>query len=275
MLIRYRWELGLFAGISLAYWIVQSLALSLFSAFSDAPSSSFTTGRFTTHRPTLGLASMGAVVLLGVSYPYVRRLGRDLLPLVWGYSIAAAAIAAAVNIGLAFPAPPVLGPIGSNEWSLALFLVPTLARLPVLLWLARQASRFSLLHAFFLVSIANVGLFRLLSSSHGLSVLPFPFNVVAILTLTLLLVWLLGNFESSGPVFRWGAVAALLALASAAHAWPLVELVLIPLVRWGLVPLTLLTRHPLLFFTGPAVFVITPALVYLVRVRRPAVEAEA
>ncbi len=220
---------------------------------------------------------MGAVVLLGVSYPYVRRLGRDLLSLVWGFSITAAAIAAAYNIGLVFPEPLVLGPIGTNEWSLALFLVPSLVRLPVLLWLARQASRFSLLHALFLVSIAEVGLFRLLSYSHGLSVLPLPFNVVAILTFTLLLVWLLGNFESSGPVFRWGAVAALLASAGAFYGWTLVTIVFIPVLTVDLNLQEWLIAFPLFFLTfkGPLFLVTTLALAYLVRVRRPAVEAEA
>lgn len=264
MLIRYRWELGLFAGIPLAYWIVQSLALSLFSAFSDALSS-----YHTTHLVSSGIASLGIAVLLGASYPYVRRLGRDLLPLVWGYSIAAAAIAAAVNIGSGILAPEDYATFEAVRWNLVVAALRGLVELPVLLWFARQASRFSLSHAFFLALITGIT-WPSLSSSGGAGLLfSFAINAVISLAVMLLLVWLLGNFESRGSVFRRRAVVALLVLKSVsylnAHGFAL-------LLEGGLATLVAIP----IVVSGIALSVVIPlALVYLVRVRRPAGEAEA
>ena len=284
LLIRCRWELGLFAGIPLAYWIVQSLALSLFSAFSDAQSSSSTMDRFTIHRASLGIASLGAVVLLGVSYPYVRRLGRDLLPLVWGYSIAAAAIAAAVNIGWGLLAPPIFNAWEVTQWTQvtqwfgAVSALHTLVSLSVLLWFARQASRFSLLHAFFLALITGAAWFpsspfsaSLLSSLSSSSALLIAWSLGSVigLAVTLLLVWLLGNFESRRSVFRRRAIVALSVLGSVG-ALKSFDLALLPEGGSDALLVILFT------VSGSAAFVvITLALAYLVRMRRPAVEAEA
>ena len=70
-----------------------------------------------------------------------------------------------------------------------------LVELPVLLWFARQASRFSLLHAFFLALIAVFTGPLVFPSGASVS-LSFSFDAFIYLAMTLLLVWLLGNFES-------------------------------------------------------------------------------
>ena len=265
MLIRYRWELWLLAGIPLAYWIVQSLALSLFSAFSYALSS-----YHTTHLVSSGIASLGTAVLLGASYPYVRRLGRDLLPLVWGYSIAAAAIAAAVNIGSGFLAPEDYATFEAVRWNLVVAALHGLVELPVLLWFARQASRFSLLHAFFLALIAVFTGPLVFPSGASVS-LSFSFDAFIYLAMTLLLVWLLGNFESRGYAFRRRTVVTMSVLGSVGALKAFHLAILLQVQREPEVLITILFT----VLAGAAFVVIALALAYLVRVRRPAVEAEA
>ncbi len=219
---------------------------------------------------------MGATVLLGVSYPYVRRLGRDLLPLVWGYSLAAAAMAAAVNIGWGLLAPPILNAWEVTQltqvtlWFVAVSGLRTLVSLSVLLWFTRQALRFSLLHAFFLALIAVFTGSLVFPSGASLS-LSFSFDALTYLAMTLLPVWLLGNFESRSYVFRRRAVVTLSVLGSVG-AVKAFHLALLLQVQGE--PEVLIT---ILFavLSGAAFVVIALALAYLVRVRRPAVEAEA
>ena len=190
MLVRYRWELGLFVGIPLVYWIALPLAVFLLDAFIGATSSFFTIDRVSS-----GIASLGTVVLLGASYPYIHHLGRDLLPLVWGYSLAAAAIAAAVHIGSGFLAPADFTTFEAVRWNLAVAALHSLVELPALLWFARKASRFSLSHAFFLALITGITWPSLSPSGGAGLLLSFALNAVISLAVTLLLVWLLGNFE--------------------------------------------------------------------------------
>lgn len=179
------------------------------------------------------VSSWLAGAVLGVSYIRVRRLGRGLLPVVWGYVLASAIIAAAAAIvleelrdgSLRGTWVDLLDPPWFTPW---LPSWPTiLAELLALLWFAHRASRLGLAHAFFLVGfmpipvthVAYTLLFNLgvsqLQPSHS-SDLAFTFVFLTFTAVAaaaaFLRVWLLGNFDARGRAFRKGAAAVHLAV---------------------------------------------------------------
>ena len=174
-----------------------------------------------------------AAAVLGASYVRVRRLGRGLLPLVWGYVLASAIIAVAAAVvpeelrhgSLLGSGIDLLDPPWFTPW--LPFWPAMLAELLALLWFVRRASRLGLAHAFFLVGFMFIPvthvvytlLFNLsvspLQPSHSSDIaLMFVFlTFTAAATATAFLrVWLLGNFDARGRAFRRNAAAVHLAV---------------------------------------------------------------
>ena len=91
--------------------------------------------------------------------------------------------------------------------------------MPILLalvWFARQASRLSLTHAFFLVAFTALRPWDPVHSNWSLENLPYIYvsiliGVLITLSVMLLKVWLVGNFELRGPAFRRNALIGLVA----------------------------------------------------------------
>ena len=234
-------------------------------------------------------SSVVSLLLLAVSYLRVRRLGREYLALLWGYVIILSAIGSvalgAVYIGgIEYPAADPLSVIGRN---LLIFGLAEVPRLLALLWFARQASRLSLTHAFFLVVYTS---FLLVAPVQGSTArddltsiyLPLLVGGAIGLSVMLLKVWLLGNFDLRGPEFRRNAVIGLVAAAILSGY---VGVLIGELIGYSEGPY--LNILPLLdVVIGIAAFVATTAfqlavlfvlfaLVYLVRVRVSAADARA
>ena len=280
--VTYRWELWLVVGIPATTAILRALVwvpvVFLFGS-DDA-----------TVNLIVFQGSVVTLLLLAASYHRVRRLGRDFLALVWGYAVIIGAIStiaagAALIAGVEYPTETPLSDLGRT------FFIHGLATLPqvlALLWFARQASRFSLTHALFLVAFASLTLFgsvhMIHSKSPGIAEVYIPFMVGGAITLSVMLlkVWLLGNFNLSGPGFRRNAVIGLvMATILSGYVRVLIgELIgywdgtysnMIPIlgVVYGLAAFVATTALDLL-----TLFVLF-ALVYLVRVRKTAVDARA
>ena len=162
--------------------------------------------------------SVVTLLLLAVSYLRVRRMGRDFLTLLWAYVVIIGAIwtiaAGAVFIaGIEFPTEAPLSILGRTFF---IYGLATLPHLLALLWFARQGSRLSLTHAFFLIIFAPLTLF---GSVHGFQTTDSIAADLAkllvggaiALSVMLLTVWLLGNFDLRGPEFRRNAVIGLVA----------------------------------------------------------------
>ena len=98
--------------------------------------------------PPSWLSSVTTTVLLGVLYPQVRNVDQATLRLVWTCTLVIAALSTPVYVGAVFAG------YGESflQVGLVFAIVGLLSLLP-LLWFARQASRLSLAHAFFLVLV--------------------------------------------------------------------------------------------------------------------------
>lgn len=210
------------------------------------------------------VASAVSVVLLGLVYVRVRQRGGRLLPLVCGYLICAAALTMLFStVALITLSEDDLGQ------SFGLFYVHALLLIPLVVWFARKASRFSLLHAFFLfVVIQDYPLGPVVRAIFDLRPLDTAGSVVSgvsVILVACVLAWLLGNFEWRGRVFRKRAVSALLGV----HALFIGLHLLAPLALLGFGPEW--ARGLGLFFTLVLAvsFLLPPALIYLTRVRQP------
>ena len=194
----------------------------------------------------IALTSVATTLLLGILYPLMRKANQPTLHLVWSGKLALAGFAALVYSGAVVA--------GYGETAIEFGLVVTVAGLPglfLLLWFARQASKLSLAHAYFLVFVVG-GVLPDLPDS-----LPLLLGWLWGLLSNVLAVWLLANFDLRGPGFRWWSVGIILGLK---------VLVLIPFLVFDAGD----TAYPLLFLMGSVLAVLLPiALVYLVRVRRP------
>lgn len=194
----------------------------------------------------IALTSVATTALLGILYPQMRKANQPTLHLVWSGKLALAGIAS-----LMYSAAVV---VGYGENAVEFGLVVTAAGLPglfLLLWFARQASRLSLAHAYFLVFVVG-GVLPDLPDS-----LPLLLGWLWGLLSNVLAVWLLANFDLRGPGFRRWSVGIILGLK---------VLVLMPHLALGSGD----TAYPLLFLLGTVFATLLPiALVYLVRVRRP------
>ena len=205
----YRWELWLIVGIPVIAELVRTFAFVHVDAL---PGLNDTFGSL-----PFFVASVVGLSLLGVSYPRVKRLGRDFLPVLWAYVVVTSAIGtiaagAGSFVEVGFSEVP-LGTV-ALRW----FTVYSLAALPHLLalfWFARRASALSLAHAFFLVVYAQFTVadpVGMSSSAEGASRIEFVLAASVITPIVLLIkVWLLGNVDLRGPRFRRNAVIGLIA----------------------------------------------------------------
>ena len=201
------------------------------------------------------LGSLTTAMLLGVLYLRVRSDERATLRLAWSCTLTITVVRV-----LAFVIPILAG--FSVVSSLAVLTLGALVGLVPLLWFARQASRLSLAHAFFLVAVVGG-----LTLYDDYDYLPFYFVWLWGLATSVLSVWLLANFDLRGHVFRRRSAVVVVALAGV-----------------GFLPLGLAVSRggegaafffPVVAFSFLVVafsFLLLLLLIYLVRVRQPAVE---
>ena len=190
---KYGWPLVLFIGVpfvacwgrTIAWYFYDSGALGAIENF-----------RFDVL--STAVLNFATTVLLGALYLRVRRLAQNTLPLVWSYTVVTAAIGVV---------PWVVGAVVDPDWitfllwSLWVALFLSVVKLPLLLWYARRASRFSLAHAYFLVFIAG-GITLPYFRAEELPIYARPLLELAG---GVLAVWLLANFDVRGPLFRRSA----------------------------------------------------------------------
>lgn len=283
----YRWELWLLLGIPVANRIVLVTAAGAFGYVLD----DYTGFAETVSRSgPAAAAGVVSVVLLGVSYLRVRRLGRPFLSLFWGYSLASAAIGVLLEfIGAGvFSARNVLGSLTAAPWPIGLWgLTMLVLSLPVTLWFARQASRFSLAHAFFLVLVGVLAFeggnveqelfgvwwaYELSGSAFVVSMVSGLESCSIGLVGGVLGAWLLGNFERRGPVFRRRAVYGVLAFYG--YGWLHSGFVVLAIFGWSALDHLEWRILPYGLFISLGAHAMATALnlalVYLVRVRDPA-----
>ena len=218
----YRWELTLVVGIPVVTGVVAwaavwgtSFAVGgwYYSLYQAQP-----VGRL--------LGTIATVALLAVfflpRYDRVRRQWRDLLALLWRYSLWAAVVKM-LTLAILYLVQTVSPRIETAADVLVIVTrqapyadVGFLLQLGVLLWFARQASRHSLMHMCFVVvwAVAALGLGSiqptLADPSWWVYAVLLASWVVG-LAMMLVKVWLLGNFERRGLLFRRNAVLALVA----------------------------------------------------------------
>lgn len=213
LIATYRWELWLLLGIPVIAQTARILMIILVDGvfrFSNSNAAFYIVG--------IGVAA-SVLLLLTLSYPRVRGLGREFLAILWGHRIAAAVLTAAIQSAALLMELAYAGE-GSPFFSLGRMLLLYLAAAPfqigVLLWFTRRASRISLHHAFFLIALASFAAPPVSRGSPDAALaLAFSMAVGAAIALTLALaqVWLLGNFDRRDAAFRRNAVAALIAAA--------------------------------------------------------------
>ena len=214
LLSAYRWELWLVIGFPVVASIVSMGAqMGIGSVMRPYDSYSLQTASFL-------LSTVTTAALLVLFYDRVRRQGRELLALLWGYSLWAA-IAGMLTLGVQLLAHTTA--LATDRWEM--FLRQTLVAgvgfllsLGVLFWFTRQASRHSLMHMCFLVVWAvpalGLGAFHPTSVDSFLKVyIAQLVSCVVGLAAMLLHVWLLCNFDRRGPLFRRNAVLALVVAA--------------------------------------------------------------
>lgn len=275
----YRWELWLVVGIPAIGLILTSAAFFQELVLADS------------HLRRLPLSfaagSFASLLLLAVSYLRVRDLGREFLTLLWGYLIVSSALRTVLEGTLYFSVGHIFGnydTLAIQPLSLLFLLFVYVLGFLVLLWFARQASRISLSHAFFLVvfttfAISGEAVGTPFDSPAGIAQTLLVSNATAFAVL-FLKVWLLGNFDGRGSEFRRNAIFALVAitiavgyLRAAIDAFtgngdgefsalsPFLDAVS---VVYGATGSNVI---------GLATLLVALALVYLVRVRRPRDEA--
>ncbi len=221
--VTYRWELWLLIGIPAVLAVVSTLSFFLFSSLllSDRVGS-LSIDNASQVATSAGQLVVGIVslLLLSISYLRVRRLERELLASLWRYSIAIPVIGVATAIAVIVAAVAIADP--EESWvvsSLRAAGIRQFALLPqylALLWFARQLSRVSLTHAFFLVAFTSLYLFIPIQGSlaDGTSIaraayLNMLVSGVVSLIVVLIKVWLLGNFDRRGDRFRKEAIIIL------------------------------------------------------------------
>lgn len=259
----YRWELWLLLWTPLLSIIASVLVFPLLGFLYDE-------GSLVPRHVVYGQGATTSLVhagLLLVFYGRVRCLERRFLTLVWGYAIWLAVVGALVLLIAAAFVPNVEGSelLGVSLWTRGRLLAHGIVALLPLFWFARQASRLSLTHAYFLFLVLkayslitifattlNIRLFDVVPAS-----LLFTMGLASFFGLGFLLTWLLGNFDSRGIVFRWQVVGWLLVAYTVSIVWE----------PRGFTFVFLMGTLGLAQFLAS---VIVPfALIYLVRVRRP------
>ena len=218
-----------------------------------------------------------AAVLLAIGRRYVRRRQRGFLDMAWIMLLAVALFelaGAAYEVAASQFFPPSLFALRFGYAVLPAFFIVSPLTMLLALWFARQASRISLAHAFFIVGLAFAfPVSRLLMEISPNDASDSPLRIAALtvartsvatfsLAATLAIVWLLGNFDRRGAAFNARAAAALFGIKAAIGV-----AAAIPLIAQG--GATIARRPPLVIgvFAGWGV---TLVLAYLLRVRQPA-----
>ena len=263
LIAAYRWELWLLVGVPAVAQITRILLLIAVARTLGDSNSSIQLAH-------IGVA-LSVLLLLALSYPRVRGLGRDFLALLWGYRIAAAALSVAAQsaaLWMAFVYPSDASPLLWISAQLLVYLAFVPIQTFILLLFARKASRISLPHAFFIVAfvsfaaspIQRPGLDEPLALALSLTAAPF----VGLL-LALVKVWLLGDFDRRSAAFRRNAIGATVA-ATLAGGWAQSVIPLLP--SGGL------TAGSAAFvgqvWSELALLLVYFVLAYLLRVRQPA-----
>lgn len=276
LIATYRWELWLLLGIPVIAQTARIPMIILVDRFS-----------LLIENATFSVVEIGVaasvLLLLTLSYPRIRGLGREFLAILWGYRIAAAVLTAAIQSAALLMELAYAGegsPFFSIGGTLLFYLATAPFQIGVLLWFARRASRISLPHAFFLIALTS---FVAPPASRGspdaaLAFASMAVGAVIALTLALAQVWLLGNFDRRDAAFRRNAIAALIA-AALLSGW---ARSIVPLLLSGEGDAALQAHVPFaglitggVAFAYQAVFGLALlfayfALAYLVRERRPA-----
>ena len=283
--VTYRWEMWLIIGIPAVLGVVRTLSFPHISNLLNDLVGIFDAGSLVVVIPV-------NLLLLSVSYLRVRRLEREFLTSLWRYSIAVAVIGAVsviavIGVGDAYPtAPRLVTNLLVEFTSLLHFLA--------LLWFARQLSKTSLPHAFFLVAFSPLHLFIPLSLYQfipipgslwdGISAevgwaanLRWSIGFVGLLVM-LIKVWLLRNFDRRGDRFRKEAViilAAVVVLSYCAKGTLSVLLNYLGVPSEAILPLLGFTAGFMIASSIDIVFTVLMlfGVVYLVRVRRPKPDA--
>ena len=213
----YRWELWLLIGIPFLVAVVRTISvpLSAILLYDLATSIGIVNASLvTTNAGELAVGIVG-LLLLSVSYLRVRRLEREFLASLWGYSIAVAVIGVVITIALIVVTVAFADPEESRTVSTlrvaGIRLFGSLPEYLALLWFARQLSRVSLTHAFFLAAFTSLYLFIPIQgivrdASQHLLIGGFVGLIVVLIK-----VWLLGNFDRRGDRFRKEAIIILVA----------------------------------------------------------------
>lgn len=245
---KYGWPMVLFIGVPIIAIFVRPLYFyPLDSGFFNNDSTFLLNALF-------GLAK---VVLLGVLFPWVCNSERATLRLVWSCTLVLAAATAIVSFSA------VLADLDIWEYTPVLWTVSILSELAILLWFARGASRLSLAHALFLVTIVGGLWFPDLPNSLPIFLSLF-WDPVWILATGILAVWLISNFDLGSESFRkWSVVAVV--------AWQGLEFLsdlLQALNVLGLGRLAYSLYFEFLVLAFALSFPLTLLLVYFVRVRQ-------
>ena len=225
LLNKYRWELWLFIGIPTVAASVGPIGLAYtWEVIASGDGWSFSAWHAAS-------TSVVAAVLLGASYAKVRRLEGLMLKLFWRYSLAASVVSALGFSTISLLSSQPWDPLDPGfvpfylRWVLSILALAALGGL-VRLWFAREASRFSLAHAFLVIALSG--------STAGYSILLVPVLLAswtltptfrdtsdaalqlgtAVLgtAITVLSIWALANFDGMGRRLRRRSLAALLAL---------------------------------------------------------------
>ena len=293
----YRWESVILLWVPLVGAVVGFIARPFISIYlySSPLHEDTLTALF---QPIVGAISGGVVILLLIAaYTRLRRLeGVEFLSLLCAYTIMSIAVGILGSfilgtlqianrvgtVGVLLPVVP--------AWPLSILpatLVLGLLSLAITLWFARQASRFGLRHAYFLVMIGTLafasggGPFRTLmnrgfpldnllgiaASTAGLIValVGLAENVLIVLPLALLGVWLLGSFTLRSPTFQWRAIAGLFAYMALLSA--VLPAAIIFVLEPTIVEIAITAGFVVL---GVLVLGALFPLIYVVRVRTPA-----
>ncbi len=219
----YRWELWLIIGIPAVSAVVRMVSFSLSGILlidRVGSLSIINSGQVViTGEIVVGIVGL---LLLSLSYIRVRRLERELLASLWGYSIAVAVIGvvAAIAVIVVAVADPEESRTVSDLRITGIRLFAWFPQYIALLWFARQLSRVSLTHAFFLVAFTSLYLVIPIQGSliDGTSAevtwaatLQGLIGGFVGLIVMLIRVWLLGNFDRRGDRFRKEAIIILVA----------------------------------------------------------------
>ena len=233
---KYRWPLVLFVVIPFVSLIASNLALSVYNMSTYANADSHELSLF-----SAGAWNLTSAVMLGVLYPRLRKTEPTILRLAWSYTFVLKSIGALLYFGAAFAG------YGDSIWQVGqVYLVRASLGLLPMLWFAREASRNSLPHAFFLVFIVG----GLTLPDFSVSV-PFYLGWIWSLAGNIIAVWLVANFDVRGHHFRKAAAIAVVVLEGL-----------------HFLPLTLSPLFLLLKIVFMLLFSLQLVLIYVVRVRQ-------